>query len=256
MRQGRWRCAPAVLSSIHGDHGVSGGLTGLDIAQRLAEVRGRIAAAAARAGRAPGDVTLVAVSKTVPAPQVAAAVAAGQRAFGENRVQEALAKAEACGPGPLWHLIGRLQRNKAKAAARHFAVVESVDSLDLAAELDRRAGDAGRRLPVLIQVKLGGEATKSGVEVRAAPGLIAAVTRLPNLELRGLMTIPPLPDAPGMSRPWFARLRGLRDRWDGDCCPPGSLRELSMGMSGDYEVAVEEGATIVRVGSAIFGPRT
>jgi PLP dependent protein len=229
---------------------------GAGVAARLAEVRGRIAAAAARSGRGAGDVTLVAVSKTVPAPVVAAAVAAGQRIFGESRVQEAIAKAEACGRGLAWHLIGHLQRNKSKAAALLFDVVESLDSLDLAADLDRRAGEVGRRLRVLVQVKVAEEPTKSGIAVHEAPILIEAVARLSNLDLAGLMTIPPPPGTPGGSRPWFARLRGLRDRWDGTCCPPGTLRELSMGMSADYEEAIEEGATIVRVGSVIFGARS
>ena len=228
---------------------------GAGIAARLAEVRVRIAEAEARAGRSPGGVLLVAVSKTVPPAAVAAAVAAGQRVFGENRVQEAVAKAAACGPGPVWHLIGHLQRNKAKEAARLFDVVESLDSSELAGDLDRRAREAGRRLRVLVQVKLGGEATKSGVVPEAAPALIEAAARLPHLDVAGLMTIPPPSPTPEGSRPWFALLRELRERWDGTCCPRGTLRELSMGMSDDYEVAIDEGATIVRVGTAIFGSR-
>ena len=235
---------------------VPGPGSALEVAARLAEVRGRIAAAAARSGRLASDVTLVAVSKTVPAPVVAAAVAAGQRVFGESRVQEAIGKAQACGRGISWHLIGHLQRNKSKAAARLFDVVESLDSLELAADLDRRAGEQGRRLRVLVQVKIAEEPTKGGVAAHDAPALIEAAARLPNLELAGLMTIPPPPGPHGGSRPWFARLRGLRDRWDGACCPRGTLRELSMGMSADYEEAIEEGATIVRVGSVIFGSRS
>ena len=230
-------------------------IDGSEIAARLSEVRAGIGLAAARSGRRPDEITLVAVSKTVPAHLVAAAVAAGQRVFGENRVQEALGKAKVCGPGIEWHLIGHLQGNKAKAAVRLFAVVESLDSSDLAVELDRRSGEEGRRLRVLVQVKLAAEATKSGVTSREAPSLIETMMRLPNLELSGLMTIPPPPGKPGDSRPWFARLREMRDRWDGECCPRGTLRELSMGMSTDYEEAIEEGATIVRVGSVIFGAR-
>lgn len=225
------------------------------VAARLEEVRARIGSSASRAGRSPGEITLVAVSKTVPAAVVAAAAAAGQRVFGENRVQEALGKAEACGPGLVWHLVGHLQSNKTRAAARLFELVESLDSTALARELDRRAGEEGRRLRVLVQVKLGEEATKSGVAERDAPALIETAARLPNLELAGLMAIPPPPVNAEDSRPWFARLRGMRDRWDGECCPRGTLRELSMGMSADYEVAIEEGATIVRVGSVIFGER-
>jgi len=229
---------------------------GEEIAVRLAEVHEKIGRAAARSGRLPGEITLVAVSKTVSAQLVAAAVAAGQRVFGENKVQEALGKAEACGPGLAWHLIGHLQRNKAKAAVRLFDVVESLDSPALAFELDRRAEEGGRRLRVLVQVKLAEEATKSGVAYRDAPSLIETVAALPNLVLAGLMTIPPPPGKPEDSRPWFARLRGMRDLWDGKCCPRGTLRELSMGMSDDYDVAIEEGATTVRVGSMIFGGRT
>ena len=235
---------------------MTAGDAGAEIAARLDQVRARIGRAAARSGRLTGAITLVAVSKTVSAQVVAAAAAAGQRVFGENRVQEALGKAEACGPGISWHLIGHLQRNKAKAAVRLFDVIESLDSPGLAAELDRRAGEEGRRLRVLVQVKLAEEATKGGVAQPEAPSLIETVARLPNLELAGLMTIPPPPEQPEDSRTWFERLRGLRDRWDGECCPRGTLRELSMGMSADYEVAIEEGATIVRVGSGLFGART
>jgi len=231
------------------------GEAGKEIAARLAEVRARIGRAATRSGRRPGEITLVAVSKTVSAQLVAAAAAAGQRVFGENRVQEALGKVEVCGPGLAWHLIGHLQRNKVKMAARLFDVVESLDSPVLALELNRRAGEEGRRLRVLVQVKLVEEATKSGIAQRDAPALIETVACLPNLELAGLMTIPPSPEKPEDSRPWFARLRGMRDLWDGHCCPRGTLRELSMGMSADYEAAIEEGATIVRIGSVIFGTR-
>jgi pyridoxal phosphate enzyme (YggS family) len=176
--------------------------------------------------------------------------------FGENRVQEALGKAPVLGPGVVWHLIGHLQRNKARAAAGLFTVVESLDSAELAEELDRRAGEQGRRLRVLVQLNLAAEASKSGVAPGQAPQLIERALRLPHLELAGLMTIPPPPKTPEGSRPWFRRLRELRELWDGDCCSRGTLRELSMGMSADFEVAIEEGATIVRVGSVLFGPRT
>lgn len=225
------------------------------VAERLADVRRRIAAAAARVGRLPDEVTLVAVSKTVPAAVVQAAVAAGQRVFGENRVQEALAKAPAAGPDTRWHLVGHLQRNKSRAAAGLFTVVESLDSAELAEALDRHAGELGRRLRVLVQVKLAAEAAKSGVTPEEAPRLIERAANLPYLELAGLMTIPPPPETPDASRPWFARLRELRESWDGHCCPRGTLGQLSMGMSADFEAAVEEGATIVRVGSVLFGPR-
>lgn len=229
--------------------------TAQEVAARLAEVRARIGASAVRAGRRPEEVRLVAVTKTVPAPVVSAAMAAGQRVFGENRVQEAVAKAAACCPGAAWHLIGHLQGNKARQAARLFDVVESLDSPGLAVALDRHAREAQRRLRVLVQVKLGDEPTKSGVTPEAAPALIEAASPLPGIEVAGLMTIPPPSASPEGSRRWFALLRELRERWDGTCCPRGTLRELSMGMSDDYEVAIEEGATIVRVGSALFGPR-
>lgn len=225
------------------------------IADRIAVVRDDIASAAARAGRRPQEVTLVAVTKTVPATQVAAAVAAGQLVFGENRIQEARGKIPMLGAGLTWHLLGHLQRNKARAAVELFDVVESLDSGILARDLDRRAAAAGKRLCVLIQVKEAGEAPKSGVAPPEAPALIAEVMELRHLELAGLMVLPPPPREPEDSRPHFARLHELRDVWDGRYCPRGTLRELSMGMSGDYEIAVEEGATIVRVGNALFGGR-
>ena len=225
------------------------------VADALGDVRGRIAAAARRAGRQPGDVTLVAVTKTISAGRIGEAVAAGQRVFGENRVQEAKGKIEALGPGISWHLIGHLQKNKAKTAVEVFDVVEAVDSGDLALLLDRRAGERGKRLPVLLQVMVSPEETKSGLDPAGLPALIEKVLSLPNLDLRGLMAIPPWPERPEDSRPHVARLRDIRDRWDGKCCPAGTLRELSMGMTADFEIAVEEGATLVRVGSAIFGAR-
>jgi len=225
------------------------------VADARGDVRGRFAAAARRAGRQPGDVTLVAVTKTISAGRIGEAVAAGQRVFGENRVQEAKGKIEALGPGISWHLIGHLQKNKAKTAVEVFDVVEAVDSGDLALLLDRRAGERGKRLPVLLQVMVSPEETKSGLDPAGLPALIEKVLSLPNLDLRGLMAIPPWPERPEDSRPHFARLRDIRDRWDGKCCPEGTLRELSMGMTADFEIAVEEGATLVRVGSAIFGAR-
>jgi len=255
MQLPRRRCSTAVLSLRHGASPVTVGEAAAEIAARLGDVRERVGRAAARSGRLPGAITLVAVSKTVPAQLVAAAAAAGQRVFGENRVQEALSKAAACGPGLAWHLIGHLQRNKAKVAARLFEAVESLDSSALALELDRHAGEEGRRLRVLVQVKLADETGKSGIAPQQAPSLLETVARLPHLDLAGLMTIPPPPGKPEDSRPWFARLREMRELWDGKYCPRGTVRELSMGMSADYETAIEEGATIVRVGSVIFGPR-
>jgi pyridoxal phosphate enzyme (YggS family) len=225
------------------------------VADALAAVRSRIAAAARRAGRAPEEVALLAVTKTVSVDRIGEAVAAGQRLFGENRVQEAQEKIRALSGEASWHMIGRLQKNKAKTAVELFDMVESVDSLELARLLSRRAERLGKVLPVLVQVKEAEEETKSGVRPDEAPSLIEAVCALPNLEVKGLMSIPPWPAHPEDSRPYFSRLREFRGRWDGSCCPAGSLTELSMGMTADFEVAVEEGATLVRVGSAIFGSR-
>jgi pyridoxal phosphate enzyme (YggS family) len=216
----------------------------LEIASRVTEVKRRIAAAAARSGRAPESVLLVAVGKTYPLSDLLLAHAAGVRAFGENRVQEAEEKFPHLPTDAAGHLIGPIQSNKANRAVKVASVVETVDSEDLARRLDRAAAAAGKRLAVLVQVRLGEEATKSGVEPDAAAALVASVKALPALDLRGLMTIPP----PGDTRPHFAALRRLGETL--------GLRELSMGMSDDFEAAVEEGATLVRVGSAIFGVRT
>ncbi len=214
-----------------------------EIASHVADVERRIAAAAARSDRAPESVLLVAVGKTYPLSDLLLAHAAGVRAFGENRVQEAEEKFPHLPADSAGHLIGPIQSNKANRAVKVASVVETVDSLDLARRLDRAAAAAGKRLAVLVQVRLGGEVTKSGVEPEAAAALVSSVKALPALDLRGLMTIPP----PGDTREHFAALRRLGETL--------GLRELSMGMSDDFEAAVEEGATLVRVGSAIFGPR-
>jgi PLP dependent protein len=214
-----------------------------EVAQRVADVRGRIAEAARRAGRGMSSVTLVAVGKTYPLDDLLAAHAAGVRAFGENRVQEAETKFPFLPPGVEAHLIGPIQSNKANRAAKIATAVETIDSADLARRLDRAAAGLGRRLDAWIQVRLGGEETKSGVEPADAATLAAFVRTLGALDLRGLMTIPP----PGDTRPHFATLRALAGSL--------SLGGLSMGMSDDFEAAVEEGATVVRVGSAIFGER-
>jgi pyridoxal phosphate enzyme (YggS family) len=215
----------------------------VEIASRVAEVQRRIAAAAARSGRAVESVLLVAVGKTYPLSDLLLAHAAGVRAFGENRVQEAEEKFPHLPADAAGHLIGPIQSNKANRAVKVASVVETVDSLDLARRLDRAAAAAGKRLAVLVQVRLGGEATKSGVEPETAATLVESVKALPALDLRGLMAIPP----PGDTRPHFVALRRLGETL--------GLRELSMGMSDDFEAAVEEGATLVRVGSAIFGAR-
>ena len=224
-----------------------------DPAARLAAVRERMRRACGVCGRDPDSVELVAVSKAQPADRVRELVACGQRLFGENRVQEALAKMEEVGAGAGWHLIGTLQRNKARHAVGRFRLIHSVDNEKLALELDRRAEQAGLRQAILVQLNLAGEPTKSGVSGEALWPLLERLAGLQQVELRGLMTVPPQADDPEASRPWFARLRELRDeasRRTGQALP-----ELSMGMTDDFEVAIEEGATLVRVGRAILGDR-
>ncbi|KAA0254009.1 YggS family pyridoxal phosphate-dependent enzyme [Acidobacteria bacterium ACD] len=214
-----------------------------EVARAVAAVRERIARAAERAGRDPATVTLVAVTKTRPAEDLLLAFEVGIRHFGENRVQEAEAKFPSLPAGAVRHLIGPVQSNKAGRAARIADVVETVDSAAIAERLDRAAAAAGKRLPVLVEVNTGGESTKAGVAPGDVASLVEAVRALPALDLRGLMTIPP----PGDTRPHFVALRELARAL--------GLPELSMGMSDDFEAAVEEGATIVRIGTALFGAR-
>jgi len=227
-----------------------------DIAARLGGIRDRIAGAAVRAGRLPASVRLVAVSKTFPIEAVRAAAAAGQIDFGENKVQEGQAKILAAGSLPLrWHLIGHLQSNKAKKAAASFDVIHSIDSVDLLRKIDEAAAERQRTVDVLIQVDLAHEATKYGAAETAVPAIVEAAARCRSARLVGLMMLPPAVDDPEDARPYFTALRTLRDRLVGSGAAPASLAELSMGMSHDFEVAVKEGATMVRVGSAIFGER-
>ena len=215
-----------------------------------------MAAAAGAAGRDPSSIRLVAVSKTFPAQAVRDAYAAGQRDFGENRVQEALQKiGETADLTIRWHLLGHLQSNKARKAGPAFAMVQSVDSAELIQKLDAAAADAGQAPELLIQVDLAGETTKFGVPPAEVPRLFEAAAACRAARIVGLMTLPPVPDTPEDARPYFRRLRGLKDEWLAAGVPAPMLRELSMGMSGDFEVAIEEGATIVRVGTAIFGSR-
>ncbi len=229
---------------------------GADIARQLDDVRRRLTAAAHRAHRTPEDITLIAVSKTFGAAAGRAAAAAGQRRFGENRVQEGLDKIDALRDlGLDWHLIGHLQSNKAKKAAAAFSCIESVDSVELLAKLDQGAVDAGTRPTILVQIDLAHEATKFGADERAAGDLVRAALDARALTLAGLMTVPPFPTNPEDSRPWFRRLRELRDALVSSGVPADRLAQLSMGMSHDFEVAIEEGATMVRVGTAIFGRR-
>lgn len=215
-----------------------------ELAGRLAEVRGRIEAAARRAGRDPSAVTLVAVTKTKPLDDLLAAYEAGVRDFGENRVQEAEAKFPHLPADAVRHLIGPIQSNKANKAARLADAVHAVDSADIARRLARAAANEKRRLAVYVEVNTGGEETKAGVTPAGVAALVEAVRALPELDLRGLMAIPP----PGDTRPHFALLRRLAESL--------GLAGLSMGMSDDYEAAVEEGATVVRVGTALFGHRS
>jgi pyridoxal phosphate enzyme (YggS family) len=228
----------------------------VSIAGRLTEVRSRMAAAARSAGRDPASVRLIAVSKTVPLSRIREAWQAGQRDFGENRVQEGLQKIETSTDLEIkWHLLGHLQTNKARKAGLAFATIQSVDSVELLHKLDQAAGDAGTRPELLIQVDLAGEATKFGVDPGEVRRLFDAAARLQAARVVGLMTLPPLPETPEDARPWFRKLRGLRDEWLASGVPSSMLNELSMGMSGDFEVAIEEGATMIRVGTAIFGSR-
>jgi pyridoxal phosphate enzyme (YggS family) len=223
------------------------------IAQNLKKVRAAIVAAAQRAGRDPGGVRLVAVSKTVDLERLRAAIDAGHDLFGENYLQEARDKIAALGRQVSWHLVGHLQSNKARGAVELFDLIHAVDRIKLARALDAAAARLGKVQDVLIQVNQGGEATKSGVGPSAAPALLQEVARLPHLRVLGLMTMPPWFPDPEAARPFFRALRELRDRLRGLTGLP--LTELSMGMSGDFAVAVEEGSTLVRVGTAIFGQR-
>jgi pyridoxal phosphate enzyme (YggS family) len=226
------------------------------VAANLTAVRDRIRTAAERAGRAPGDIRLIAVSKTFDAAHVRAAAAAGQREFGENRLQEALEKIEATKDLDLtWHLIGHLQRNKARRAGAVFTWIHTIDTPELLGRLEAGAVESGRRIRALVQVDLGGEPTKHGARTDEVEHILARMCAHPAISVVGLMTIPPFTDNPEGARVYFRMLRELRDRLDASGISPIPLRELSMGMSHDLEVAVEEGATLVRVGTAIFGRR-
>ena len=228
----------------------------MNIRENVARVLGRIAAACARAGRRPEDVKLIAVTKAVSPELIRQAYEAGLRDFGENRVQEAEAKRPALADlDATWHLVGHLQTNKAKPARELFQYIHSMDSLRLAERLDRVASPGGQRLPVLLEVNLGEELTKSGAREEEVLRLTQEVGRLPTLELRGLMVIPPLFEDPDKTRPIFRRLREFAEMIESHHLRGVSMRELSMGMSHDFEVAVEEGATMIRIGTAIFGPR-
>lgn len=226
------------------------------IADNVAAVRQRIAAAAAAAGRDPASVRLLAVSKTFGAEHVRAAYEAGQRDFGENKVQEALQKIDLTADLTIrWHLIGHLQSNKAKKAGPAFAAIHTIDSVDLLRRVDAAAVERGAAPDLYVQVDLAGEATKYGAPEADVPAIVRAALQCRAATLRGLMLLPPWFDDPEQARPYFRRLRLLRDRLVEDGVPESQLRDLSMGMSHDFEVAIQEGATVVRVGTAIFGKR-
>ena len=225
-------------------------------ARRVRDVEERIVRACEKAGRGRSEVTLVAVTKTHPPETVRRAVEAGLRVFGENRVQEGVRKIEVLRPefpALSWRLIGRLQTNKAKTAVKYFEEIQSVDRISLLEILSREAGASNRRLPIYVEVNVGGEASKGGVEPAESAALVRAALGADAVELRGLMAVPPFAEDPEASRPYFRKLRALRDRLRDET--GSSLPGLSMGMSHDFEVAIEDGATVVRVGTAIFGPR-
>jgi PLP dependent protein len=229
------------------------------VAENIAQIHKRIAAAAGRANRSPAEITLMGVSKTFPIASIREAYAAGLRVFGENRVQEFAEKAPTVHdlPDAKWHLIGHLQTNKAGRAVELFDAVDSVDSVRMAEKLDGVAQSSGKTLEVLIEVNVGGEAAKSGVapDSDQLEQILQGASRWGNLKIRGLMTVPPYSEDPEGSRPYFRQLREMRDRLAARALTGVGMETLSMGMSHDFEVAIEEGATCVRVGTAIFGAR-
>lgn len=226
------------------------------IAENIKQVQARIRQAAEACGRDPETVRLVAVTKTVGPERIRNAIETGLDCFGENYIQEARSKIEALSDRKVsWHFIGHLQSNKAKYAVRLFELIHSVDSMKLARELDRQAEKRGRVQKILVQVNVGKEVQKSGVDEEAAPDLVRAIARLANVSVQGLMTMPPFFDAPEKVRPYFRRLARLREQITTMDIAGVEMKELSMGMTGDFEAAIEEGATLVRIGTAIFGER-
>ena len=226
-----------------------------EIKTNILNIRERIATAVTRAGRDSGTIQLMAVSKTVEPDRIRQALDAGITLLGENYVQEAREKIPAVGRPAVWHMIGHLQTNKVKYVVNLFDWIHSVDRLELARELDKRAGQNNRKLNALIEVNVSGEASKNGAVPQQVLELVRQISILPNLSVRGLMTMPPYSNDPENSRPYFIALRRLRDEIVSAAVPGISMTELSMGMTDDFEVAIEEGATIIRVGRAIFGDR-
>ena len=228
----------------------------MTIADNLSSIQERIGTAALRAARNPAEIRLVAVSKTVSAENIQQAIAAGVTMLGENYVQEARNKIARIGKQVEWHFIGHLQSNKARYAVDLFSMIHSVDRLSLAEELDQAANKHGKIVPILIQVNISGEESKSGINPQETLQLLKRIAGLQHLSIQGLMTMPPWFEDPEDARPYFIALRKLRDKLSREKMPGIALQELSMGMSGDFEVAIEEGATLVRIGTAIFGPRS
>jgi pyridoxal phosphate enzyme (YggS family) len=227
----------------------------MTISRNLAQINERIRAAAQNAGRDPASVRLVAVSKTRPAADVIAAFQAGQAVFGENYIQELVPKLTEVQEAVQWHFIGHLQSNKVKYIAGRVALIHTVDRVSLAQEIDRQWGKLGKACNVLIQVNISGEATKSGTTEAGAIQLVRECALLPNVRVKGLMTMPPFFDDPDAARPYFAELRRLSETVSAQQIAGVEMEELSMGMSGDFEAAIQEGATLVRIGTAIFGER-
>lgn len=227
----------------------------MTISTNLANISGRIRAAAIKSGRDPAQIRLVAVSKTRPAADITAAFLAGQCIFGENYIQELVPKLVEVREPVQWHFIGHLQSNKVKYIVGRVALIHTVDRISLAQEINRQWGKLGKVCDVLIQVNISGEATKSGTTEDGALQLVREAALLPHIRVRGLMTMPPFFDDPETARPYFAELRRLSEIVAAQEIPGVEMMELSMGMSGDFEAAVQEGATLVRVGTAIFGAR-
>jgi hypothetical protein len=227
----------------------------VNIAANINMIKQRIAAAAVKCGRDPDSIKLLAVTKTVPTEYIIKAIDAGITMLGENYVQEAKEKITVLGQRAQWHMIGHLQTNKAKYAVNLFDYIHSVDRLELAQELDKRAGLIGRKINILIEVNVSGEKTKNGIPATTAIDLIKVTSKLENLSVRGLMTMAPYSNDPENARPYFCASRNLRDNISRQQISGIQMEELSMGMTDDFEVAIEEGATIVRIGRAIFGQR-
>ena len=225
----------------------------MDLAANLQTVRQRITDACRRSGRDPAGVTLLAVSKNQPPETIRAAAAAGLSLFGENRVQEARSKISQCPASLRWHMIGHLQSNKCRDAVSLFSMIQSVDSLPLAVEINKWAGHFARTMPVLLEINIAGESSKFGCSPEKLPAVLPQINALPRLEIHGLMTVAPFTPDPEKTRPVFRRLRELKAECEKILGAP--LPHLSMGMTGDFEIAIEEGATIIRIGSALFGPR-